>query len=68
MKTSSWGTYILDQTEVTVSNLRLHWNHRPTAENSGKPSRTKRVTSTLVRIVKDARAFDIRLKRPRSGK
>ncbi|KAH9005086.1 hypothetical protein EDB86DRAFT_3061943 [Lactarius hatsudake] len=64
--TSSWGTYILDQTEVLVSNLRLEWNHR-TATKNGKASRTKRVTPTLVRLVKDARAFDVRLKRPRSG-
>ncbi|KAH9180489.1 trafficking protein particle complex subunit 10 [Lactarius sanguifluus] len=63
--TSSWGTYILDQTEVLVSNLRLEWNHR-TATKDGKASRTKRVTPTLVRLVKDARAFDVRLKRPRS--
>ncbi|KAH9063497.1 trafficking protein particle complex subunit 10 [Lactarius vividus] len=55
--TSSWGTYILDQTEVTMSNLRLVWNHR-TATKNGKTSRTKRVTPTLVRLVKDARAFD----------
>lgn len=63
--TSSWGTYILDKTEVTVSNLRLEWNHRA-ATKSDKASRTKRVTPTLVRLVKDARAFDVRLKRPRS--
>ncbi|KAH9048160.1 trafficking protein particle complex subunit 10 [Lactarius hengduanensis] len=63
--TSSWGAYILDQTEVLVSNLRLEWNHR-TATKNGKASRTKRVTPTLVRLVKDARAFDVRLKRPRS--
>ncbi|KAH9079351.1 trafficking protein particle complex subunit 10 [Lactarius deliciosus] len=63
--TSSWGTYILDQTEVLVSNLRLEWNHR-TATKNGKTSRTKRVTPTLVRLVKDAHAFDVRLKRPRS--
>ncbi|KAI9446516.1 trafficking protein particle complex subunit 10 [Lactarius indigo] len=63
--TSSWGTYILDQTEVAVSNLRLEWNHRIATRNV-RASRTKRVTPTLVRLVKDTRAFDVRLKRPRS--
>ena len=52
---------------MAVSNLRLEWKHR-TATKDGKASRTKRVTPTLVRLVKDARAFDVRLKRPRSGK
>ena len=45
----------------------MEWKHR-TAEKDGKASRTKRVTPTLVRLVKDPRAFDVRLKRPRSGK
>ena len=66
-KTSSRGTYILDQTKVTVSNLHLEWKHRTTTKD-GKASRTKRVTPTLVRLVKDAHAFDVRLKRPHSGK
>ncbi|KAF8275107.1 trafficking protein particle complex subunit 10 [Lactarius quietus] len=63
--TSSRGTYTLDQTEITLSNLRLEWKHQ-TATKDGKASRTKRVRPTLVRLVKDARAFDAHLKRPRS--
>lgn len=52
---------------MTVSNLHLEWKHRTTTKD-GKASRTKRVAPTLVRLVKDAHAFDVRLKRPHSGK
>ncbi|KAI0288169.1 trafficking protein particle complex subunit 10 [Russula brevipes] len=64
--TSSWGTYVLEQTEVAVSNLRLQWDHRPTLRSPKKASRTKHTAPILVRLVKDTRAFDVRLKRPRS--
>lgn len=68
-KTSSWGTYILEQTEVTMSNLHLQWNHPTTTpKGSNKASRTKHDPPTLIRLIKDVRAFDARLKRPRSGK
>jgi hypothetical protein len=67
-KSSSWGTYVLEQTEVAVSNLRLQWNHRPTSRSPNKASRTKHTAPILIRLVKDTRAFDVRLKRPRSGK
>ncbi|KAI0306635.1 hypothetical protein B0F90DRAFT_1691802 [Multifurca ochricompacta] len=63
---SSWGTYILDQTEVTMSNLHLKWNHRPATMKSVQASRTKRFVPTLVRILKDVRAFGVCLRQPRS--
>jgi hypothetical protein len=65
---SSWGTYVLEQTEVVMSNLHLQWNHRPTPKSSNKASRTKYAAPTLIRLVKDKRAFDVVLRRPRSGK
>jgi hypothetical protein len=67
-KSSSWGTYVLEQTEVVVSNLLLQWNHRPTLKSSNKASRTKYTAPTLIRLVKDTQAFDVGLRRPRSGK
>ncbi len=67
-ETSSWGTYILEQSEVVMSNLLLQWNHRPTPKSSSKASRTKYSAPTLVRLVKDTHAFDVQLKRPRTGK
>ncbi|KAI9510228.1 trafficking protein particle complex subunit 10 [Russula earlei] len=63
---SSWGTYVLEQTEVVLSNLRLQWNHRPTSKSSNKPSRTKHTKPILIRLVKDPHALDVRLKRPLS--
>jgi len=51
-----------------VSNLLLQWNHRPTPKSSSKASRTKYSAPTLIRLVKDTRAFDVRLRRPRTGK
>lgn len=62
--TSSWGTYVLEQSEVVMSNLLLQWNHRPTPKGSSKASRTKYSAPTLIRFVKDTRAFDVRLRRP----
>ena len=67
-ESSSWGTYVLEQTEVVVSNLLLQWNHRPTLKSSNKASRTKYTAPTLIRLVKDTHAFDVGLRRPRSGK
>ncbi|KAH9966604.1 trafficking protein particle complex subunit 10 [Russula dissimulans] len=63
---SSWGTYVLEQTEVVMSNLHLQWNYRPTPKSSNKASRTKYTNPTLIRLIKDTHAFDVRLKRPRS--
>ena len=67
-KSSSWGTYMLEQTEVTMSNLHLQWYHPTTPKGSDRASRTKHDTPTLIRLIKDVHAFDARLKRPRSGK
>jgi len=67
-ETSSWGIYVLEQSEVVVSNLLLQWDHRPTPKSSSKASRTKYTAPTLIRLVRDTHAFDVRLKRPRSGK
>ncbi|KAI0256634.1 trafficking protein particle complex subunit 10 [Lactifluus subvellereus] len=63
---SSWGTYMLEQTEVTMSNLHLQWNHPTTPKGSNKTSLTKHDPPTLIRLIKDVHAFDARLKRPRS--
>ena len=67
-ETSSWGSYVLEQSEVVVSNLLLQWNHRQTPKSSSKASRTKYSAPTLIRLVKDTHAFDVQLKRPRTGK
>ncbi|KAI0273565.1 trafficking protein particle complex subunit 10 [Gloeopeniophorella convolvens] len=61
---SSWGTYIFDQSELKISNLHLQWSHRTAGKS--KPSRTKHTAPTLIRLEKDVHAFDVRLKRPRS--
>jgi trafficking protein particle complex subunit 10 len=66
-KSSSWGTYVLEQTEVMMSKLHLHWTHQTTPRSSNKVSRTNHVTPTLIRLVKDTHALDVRLRRPRSG-
>jgi len=66
-ETSSWGTYVLEQSEVAVSNLLLQWHHRPAPKSFGKASRIKFSAPTLIRLVKDTHAFDVHLKRPRTG-
>ena len=42
-----WGTYVLERTDVVVSNLLLQWNHRPTPKSSNKASRAKYAAPTL---------------------
>ncbi|KAA1469549.1 hypothetical protein DENSPDRAFT_857972 [Dentipellis sp. KUC8613] len=62
--TSSSGTYLIDSSEAKLSRLRLQWNHRePTS--SRKASRSQKPTVALVRLARDLRALDIRLRRPR---
>ncbi|KAI0053990.1 hypothetical protein FA95DRAFT_1529824 [Auriscalpium vulgare] len=63
--TSSWGTYVHESSEARVSKLHLQWNHRQVA-GSSKSSKIKTRTATVVRLLRDVRALDVRLRRPRS--
>ncbi|THH18490.1 hypothetical protein EW146_g2511 [Bondarzewia mesenterica] len=62
--TSSWGTFLHESSETRMSRLRFQWVHRQDSATS-KPSRQKFEPPTLIRLARDLRAFDVRLKRPR---
>ncbi|EGO20910.1 hypothetical protein SERLADRAFT_452051 [Serpula lacrymans var. lacrymans S7.9] len=60
--TSSWGTYVLESSEVQMSRLQFQWNRKVTADKAPS-SRYRNIT--LVRIPQDSSSLDIRIQQPR---
>ncbi|KAL4077208.1 trafficking protein particle complex subunit 10 [Scleroderma yunnanense] len=58
--TSTHGTYVLESTEIQISYLRFHWNHKKAA-GSG----TSRKYSVLVHLPRHPETLDVQLHRPK---
>jgi len=58
-KTSSSGTFLLDSGEARVRRLSFRWSYRKT-----KKPRSFKEHAKLVRVPRDLRALDVRLRRP----
>ena len=61
-KNPASGLFVLDVSELSISSVRLQWNHQSPPKNAGNMTSERRFC--VVRIPRDFEAVDVRVEPP----